>query len=115
MEKTLFIVRFMRQDYDANPRWFEPEWDLVRKQAVQIGMSLPADASPEWIAEKLFHLTNAPDDCLSEEDAALVRQMRGRGLVGPSLSVGDVVEVKTAKNETHLLCKNIGWESKVVR
>jgi len=56
------------------------------------------------IAEKLFHIFNAPEEMLNEYEQVLVGDFRKDG--NYSLSVGDVVQV----DDTYYLCESFGWK-----
>ena len=57
----------------------------------------------EEVAELVFHITNAPEEMLSEEELRVVKAFRGKG--NYSLSTGDIVEV----DGDMFLCESIGW------
>ena len=64
----------------------------------------------EEAAEEAFHLTNAPDELLEEDQKAFLKELDFRG---PSLSVGDVVRVAPVvdkKFSEYYICKSFGWE-----
>lgn len=103
------FVYFLRQVFNplAPQRNFVGDWDLTRTIAFKVSLEAPADGNLEALAEKVFHLTNAPSECLSEEDQALIK-----GYKGPSLSVGDVVVVKDNDVFHRFLCLPCGWEKR---
>lgn len=106
-----FRVYFLRQV--VNPLRhdnFTAKWDLKRETALELVVELPLGKHPEWLAEKMFHLTNAPVECLSEEDQELLEQTKPYN--GPSLSVGDVVRVEYGLIMEEFLCLPCGWEQK---
>lgn len=80
-------------------------------QARISGMVYYTDLEGEEAAEEAFHLTNAPEECLSEEHKGLLSEHRFKG---PSLSVGDVVRVESVLRgyclADYYLCKSSGWE-----
>lgn len=82
--------------------WFQDRHEVFRYHSELEG---------EKAAEEAFHITNAPDDCLTDEHKAVIKM---NDFKGPSLSVGDVVRVKqyTASNTLpdYYLCKSFGWE-----
>lgn len=101
------FVYFLRQVVNplAPQRNFVGDWDLKRVIAFKASLEAPADGNLEALAEKVFHLTNAPEECLSEADQELVK-----GYKGPSLSVGDVVVVNDNGVHHRFLCLPCGWE-----
>jgi hypothetical protein len=58
----------------------------------------------EEVAELVFHITNAPEEMLSEEMLSIAKEFRALG--NYSLSTGDVVEV----DGTKFLCESFGWK-----
>jgi hypothetical protein len=54
-------------------------------------------------AEFMFHITNAPDECLNDDMRAINTLFRVGG--NYSISTGDVVEV----DGTKFLCDSVGW------
>lgn len=75
------------------------------------GFSYQSKFTGEEAAEEAFHLTNAPDDCLDDEQKEIIKEQQFKG---PSMSVGDVVRVepivKGSKMPDYYLCKSFGWE-----
>lgn len=64
----------------------------------------------EAAAEEAFHLTNAPNDCLTDAQKELLAE---KNFKGPSLSVGDIVRIEsvvTRRMPSYYLCKSFGWE-----
>lgn len=58
----------------------------------------------EEVAEYVFHILNAPEEMLSEEELKIANDFRAPG--NYSLSKGDVVEVDGAS----FLCESFGWK-----
>ena len=58
----------------------------------------------EKAAEKMFHIFNAPEECLKDDERVLAEDFRSKD--NYSLSVGDVVEV----DGEHFLCESFGWK-----
>jgi len=59
----------------------------------------------EAAAEEAFVITNAPDECLTQEQL----QMR-EGYKGPCVSVGDMIEVVSDEGTTdRYICDHSGW------
>ena len=76
------------------------------------GLSYDSQLSGEEAAEEAFHLTNAPEDYLEEDQKRLLQRLEFKG---PSLSVGDVVRVdsyikKHSTPASYYICKSFGWE-----
>jgi hypothetical protein len=84
------------------------DWFLER----EIGFSYLSKLKGESAAEEAFHLTNAPTECLTEEQQDILNVQKFKG---PSLSTGDIVRVeaypaKSSNPAEYYLCKSIGWE-----
>jgi hypothetical protein len=94
-------VRVYIQDYtalkDSSRRFFEADWDLPRKHVY----TYLTDAKGQEAAEEAFHIFNAPEDMLKEWQKFIAK-----GYSGPSLSVGDLVEV----DGKDYLCCSVGWK-----
>ena len=58
----------------------------------------------EEVAEYVFHILNAPEDMLSEEEINIANDFRAPG--NYSLSTGDIVEV----DSVGFLCESFGWK-----
>ena len=104
---TSYVV-FLGQDYDRNTEWLSraAKWQGInRVERAWYKVRHDADLSVEALAEDAFHVFNAPDECLSEN------QLRRRGAYqGPSLSVGDVVQVRrNGVLYAEALCQSSGW------
>ena len=70
------------------------EYDLPTFNVVRSG---------EETAELVFHITNAPEELLSEEELKVANAFRAKD--NYSLSTGDVVEV----DGDYFLCEPAGW------
>jgi hypothetical protein len=82
------------------------EWLVERVEGVSYKSSLTGEAA----AEMAFHLTNAPEEMLDEDQKILLEELNFKG---PSLSVGDVVRVEPIVRTSlpeYYLCKSTGWE-----
>lgn len=94
-------VRIYVQDYnatlDGGRRFFEADWDLPRKHVY----TYLTDAKGQEAAEEAFHIFNAPESMLKEWQKFIAK-----GYSGPSLSVGDLVEV----DGKDYLCCSVGWK-----
>lgn len=58
----------------------------------------------EEAAELMFHITNAPEEMLSEVEIEIANDFRSQG--NYSLSTGDIVVV----DGEHFLCESLGWK-----
>ena len=58
----------------------------------------------EEVAELMFHILNAPEEMLSEEEIEIANDFRAPG--NYSLSTGDIVEV----DGVGFLCESFGWK-----
>ena len=58
----------------------------------------------EEVAELMFHILNAPEEMLSEEEIEIANDFRAPG--NYSLSTGDIVEV----DGVQFLCESFGWK-----
>ena len=56
------------------------------------------------VAELMFHILNAPEEMLSEEEINIANDFRAPG--NYSLSTGDIVEVDGVR----FLCESFGWK-----
>ena len=96
-------VRIFIQDYDimrrGAGRFFEADWSLPRKHVY----TYLTDCKGSDAAEQAFHIFNAPEEMLQEWQRYIQQ-----GYSGPSLSVGDVVEV----NSEEYLCCSVGWKKR---
>lgn len=72
------------------------------------GFSYSTALEGEAAAEECFHITNAPEECLTDNQKEILTEADFKG---PALSVGDIVKVQplTKPNE-YFLCKSYGWE-----
>jgi len=70
------------------------------------GLTYKSSLDGEEAAEEAFHLTNAPEDYLDEDQKRLLKRLEFKG---PSLSVGDVVRVEPIVRTSlpeYFLCKS---------
>lgn len=81
------FVRLHIQDpvKNARGRSFSEDWNLVRE--VKHSYTTPL-LSIESILDQAFHIANAPHEILEEIEQEMIR-----GYTGPSLSIGDMIEV----------------------
>lgn len=88
-------------DFNSRENWFAERTS---------GISYLTKLTGEEAAEEAFHLTNAPEECLTEDHKSILKK---QDFKGPSLSTGDVVKVEsvvTKKLPDYFLCKSVGWE-----
>lgn len=85
------------------------DWFKDRSEHISFDCELEGEAA----AELAFHLTNAPEEMLEEDQKHLMKRLEFRG---PSLSVGDIIRVapylqnSNSKLPDYYLCKSSGWE-----
>jgi hypothetical protein len=96
-------VRIHIQDLEVgkgqNWQFFEAHWDLPRNHRY----TYLTEAKGSNAAEQAFHIFNAPVDWLEEWQRYIAQNY-----TGPSLSVGDIVEV----DGVEYLCSSIGWQTR---
>lgn len=97
-------VRIYTQDLDKKfdhqgHQYFTSDWLLPRKHVY----TYLTEAEGQEAAEEAFHIFNAPESMLEEW-----QQYIARGYSGPSLSVGDLVEI----NQEDYLCCSMGWKTR---
>jgi len=97
----IYIQDYLHASLDGGRRFFEAHWDLPRNHAY----TYLTDCKGQEAAEEAFHIFNAPESMLEEW-----QQYVQRGYSGPSLSVGDLVEV----DGVDYLCCSVGWEKREV-
>lgn len=100
---TVYKLPWNELHFDQREEWFQD-----REQ----GISYTSKLSGEKAAEEAFHLTNAPDDSLTESQKSLLKFLEFKG---SSLSVGDVVRVEQYLGSRsvpaeYYMCKSFGWE-----
>ena len=104
LKTTLFQRTYWsRLSSEENP------WAVQRR----ITSTFELDARPtqtSWadVAEEVFHITNAPEELLSEDQKALYEVHRSHR--ASSLSVGDVVQVTHHHGTEFFLCQSSGWK-----
>lgn len=101
-------VTIYRLPWSLEYRYERENWFQNRAQ----GITFDSLQEGEKAAEEAFHLTNAPLECLEDEQKELLEKLQFKG---PSLSVGDVVciEPYVKKHSTpceYYLCQSFGWE-----
>ena len=84
------------------------DWSIDREEV----FLFPSEQDGEAAAEEAFHITNAPDECLTDEQKGIIAM---NDFKGPSMSVGDVVKVTSypripSEMPDYYLCKSYGWE-----
>lgn len=103
-------IVFLGQTYSPSARWFEATWAGVeRTERVRYNIIHEDRLDLEKIAEDAFAVFNAPEELLNE------RQLRRKGAYrGPSLSVGDIVQVwRDGVLFAEALCMPSGWHIRV--
>ena len=96
-------IKIYLQDFDAieqrNMRAFDDNWDLPRKFVLEY----TSKEIEETAAEEAYHIFNAPEEMLDEDERCIAQQYRGH-----SLSVSDVVQV----DGLEYLCAGSGWRTR---
>lgn len=103
-------IKILFQDYNAIEAAgvipLQEDWNLIRKEKI----SYLTHKDGIDAADEAFHIFNAPPELLSVEQKMILDAYRG-----PSLSVGDVVEVYPEKgNAKAFLCASIGWQEALI-
>lgn len=104
--RTNSLVTIYRLPWTASSHELREQWFAERHEVFHYRSELEGEKA----AEEAFHITNAPDECLTDEQKAIIKI---NDFKGPSLSVGDIVRVKTSeqgKLPSYYLCKSFGWE-----
>ena len=89
----------------------DPEHRFTEKEDADREFALwyYSDKTGEAAAEEAFHISNAPDEMLSQKEKDIRLRWKGR-----SLSVGDVVVVINIEDalviRKHYLCCGSGWK-----
>jgi hypothetical protein len=84
---------------------FEADEFVTRRGIFEHNLSkVNNEQSGMEIAERVFHILNAPEDMLLEEEVEMAHYFRAQG--NYSLSTGDIVKV----DDEHFLCKSVGWK-----
>jgi len=96
-------IKIYLQDFNAmdatNRRGLVSDWTLPRKFVLEY----TSKHLGEEAAEEAYHIFNAPEEMLDEDERLVVQQYRGH-----SLSVGDVVQV----DGIEYLCAGSGWQTR---
>jgi hypothetical protein len=105
MKATVTLYRLPWNPFNIDKR---EEWFVEREQ----GLSYVSNLTGEAAAEEAFHITNAPEECLTEAQQEMLKLLDYKG---PSLSVGDIVRVEQYPKQhstpaEYYLCKSYGWE-----
>ena len=101
---TVFRLPWTTSHFDDREKWF------VGRES---GMSYYTDLEGEKAAEETFHLTNAPENLLTEDQKNILKEQNFKG---HSLSAGDIVRVESVIRlpnnafPEYYLCKSFGWE-----
>ena len=99
MTTVRIIVQDLKAGLGHRQHFFEADWSLPRKHVY----TYLTEAEGSDAAEQAFHIFNAPESMLEEW-----QQYIAKGYSGPSLSVGDIVEV----NGEDYLCCSMGWKKR---
>lgn len=104
-------VTLLQQTYNLHSslRTEESPWMIQRRITSTFILPVqPVNNAWEALAEEAFHITNAPEELLSEPQKEWERIHRNN--LAPSLSVGDVVQVTHPHGTEFYLCRSSGWE-----
>ena len=105
-------ITLLQQTYNlhSSRRTEESPWMIQRRTTSTFILPVkPVNNAWEALAEEAFHITNAPEELLSEPQKEWERIHRKNR--APSLSVGDVVQVTHPHGTEFYLCRSSGWES----
>lgn len=100
----VFHLPWTVEHHEIREDWFQERFEQIRFNCEETG---------EAAAELAFHLTNAPEECLKEDQVNLLKELQFKG---PSLSVGDIVRVApylqncNSALPEYYMCKSFGWE-----
>ena len=92
----------LRGAFDADEN--TPRTKIYEAVIPQSKLNFPGVRIGEKVAEYVFHILNAPEDMLSEEEINIANDFRAPG--NYSLSTGDIVEV----DGVGFLCESFGWK-----
>lgn len=105
-------IKILFQDYNAIEASgvipLQEDWSLARKEKI----SYLTHKDGIEAADEAFHIFNAPPELLAVEQKMILDAYNG-----PSLSVGDIVEVYPEKGEgtpKAYLCASIGWQEAII-
>lgn len=104
LKTTLFQRTYWsRLSSEENP------WAVQRRITSTFELDIrPTQTSWADVAEEVFHITNAPEELLSEDQKAL-SEIHHKNRAS-SLSVGDVVQVTHHHGTEFFLCQSSGWK-----
>ena len=107
-------ITLLQQTYNlhlaSHRRTDESPWQIQRRITSTFILPVkPVNKAWEALAEEAFHITNAPEELLSEPQKDWERIHRKNR--APSLSVGDVVQVTHPHGTEFYLCRSSGWQS----
>jgi hypothetical protein len=98
---TIYRLPWSPDHHKIREDWFQERQEVFHYRSELEG---------EKAAEEAFHITNAPDECLTDDQKMIIALNEFKG---PSLSVGDVVRVRPNSISvlpSYYLCKSFGWE-----
>jgi len=101
-------VNLLIQDH-SSPNSFQGRWDIPRTRKATYFTDKPSQNDSEEIPEEAFEFTNNPR--FQKDKTSLPEGLQNYR--GPSLSVGDAVEViDQNKKSQEFLCTSFGWKKK---
>jgi hypothetical protein len=99
IEATLFQTTHTQ--YNDRHNWSWPR----QRTSTFVLENKPTQTSWQDVAEECFHITNAPEEMLSESQMQLAETHKKA-----SLSVGDIVQVTHPYGTEFFMCLSSGWK-----
>lgn len=100
IEATLFQITHTHNRYNDRHNWSWP-----RQRTSTFVLRDKPKTSWQDVAEECFHITNAPEEMLSESQMQLAASHKKA-----SLSVGDIVQVTHPCGTEFFMCLSSGWK-----
>ena len=104
MSNSIKIHRPINKRYAFEADEFATRTKIYEAVIPQSKLNFPGARIGEKVAEYVFHILNAPEEILSEEEINIANDFRAPG--NYSLSTGDIVEV----DGVGFLCQSFGWK-----
>ena len=104
MSNSIKIHRPINSRYAFEADEFATRTKIYEAVIPQSKLNFPGVRVGEKVAEYVFHILNAPEEILSEEEIEIANDFRAPG--NYSLSTGDIVEV----DGVGFLCESFGWK-----
>jgi len=103
MSNSIKIHRPINSRYAFEADEFATRTKIYEAVIPQLANNLQIKSGMQ-IAERMFHILNAPEEMLSEVEIEIANDFRAPG--NYSLSTGDIVEVDGVR----FLCESFGWK-----